>query len=171
MERNNPKTIKELTAELAKERAKNSRLKNLLDRSLSKRANLQRALADREENEKKREQRGAELEKEVDNLRMELDVQGYAKKFFAMGMTEKKAEETARMMLSGDMESFNENIKGLIREVEKKETDKAMQKFLENRTEIYAGNGNISVEPSAIKFAKEYAAMQALDTNALDCFK
>lgn len=171
MERNNPKTIKELTAELAQERAKNSRLKNLLDRSLSERANLQRALADREENEKKREQRGAELEKEVDNLRMELDVQGYAKKFFAMGMTEKKAEETARMMLSGDMESFNENIKGLIREVEKKETDKAMQKFLENRTEIYAGNGNISVEPSAIKFAKEYAAMQALDTNALDCFK
>lgn len=171
MERNNPKTIKELTAELAQERAKNSRLKNLLDRSLSERANLQRALADREENEKKREQRGAELEKEVDNLRMELDVQGYAKKFFAMGMTEKKAEETARMMLSGDMESFNENIKELIREVEKKETDKAMQKFLENRTEIYAGNGNISVEPSAIKFAKEYAAMQALDTNALDCFK
>ncbi len=171
MERNNPKTIKELTAELAQERAKNSRLKNLLDRSLSERANLQRALADREENEKKREQRGAELEKEVDNLRMELDVQGYAKKFVAMGMTEKKAEETARMMLSGDMESFNENIKGLIREVEKKETDKAMQKFLENRTEIYAGNGNISVEPSAIKFAKEYAAMQALDTNALDCFK
>lgn len=171
MNGNSSKMIKELAAELAQERAKNSHLKNLLDRSLSEKANLQRVLADREENEKKREQRGAELEKEVNNLCLELDVQKYAKKFIAMGMTEKKADETSRMMLSGDMESFNENIKGLIREVEKKETDKAMQKFLENRTEIYAGNGNISVEPSAIKFAKEYAAMQALDTNALDCFK
>ena len=171
MDKNKKPTIQELEQELVQEKAKNAHLKNLLDRALSEKAHLKRVFADREEDEKKREQKDEARKKEVDDLRLELDVQKYAKKFIVMGMNEHQADETARLMLTGDMESFNENIKGLIREVEKKETDKAMQKFLENRTEIYAGNGNISVEPSAIKFAKEYAAMQALDTNALDCFK
>ena len=152
MDKNKKPTVEELTAELAQEKAKNAHLKNLLDRALSEKAHLKRVFADREEDEKKREQKDEARKKEVDDLRLELDVQKYAKKFIVMGMNEHQADETARLMLTGDMESFNENIKGLISEVEKKETDKAIQKFLADRPETYAGNGNMEIEPAAVRF-------------------
>ena len=108
MDKNKKPTVEELTAELAQEKAKNAHLKNLLDRALSEKAHLKRVFADREEDEKKREQKDEARKKEVDDLRLELDVQKYAKKFIVMGMNEHQADETARLMLTGDMESFNE---------------------------------------------------------------
>ena len=86
-------------------------------------------------------------------------------------MNEHQADETARLMLTGDMESFNENIKGLISEVEKKETDKAIQKFLADRPETYAGNGNMEIEPAAVRFAKQYASRQVVDAGSLQRFE
>lgn len=171
MDKNKKPTVEELTAELAQEKAKNAHLKNLLDRALSEKAHLKRVFADREEDEKKREQKDEARKKEVDDLRLELDVQKYAKKFIVMGMNEHQADETARLMLTGDMESFNENIKGLISEVEKKETDKAIQKFLADRPETYAGNGNMEIEPAAVRFAKQYANRQVVDAGSLQRFE
>ncbi len=171
MDKNKKPTVEELTAELAQEKAKNAHLKNLLDRALSEKAHLKRVFADREEDEKKREQKDEARKKEVDDLRLELDVQKYAKKFIVMGMNEHQADETARLMLTGDMESFNENIKGLISEVEKKETDKAIQKFLADRPETYAGNGNMEIEPAAVRFAKQYASRQVVDAGSLQRFE
>lgn len=171
MDKNKKPTVEELTAELAQEKAKNAHLKNLLDRALSEKAHLKRVFADREEDEKKREQKDEAQKKEVDDLRLELDVQKYAKKFIVMGMNEHQADETARLMLTGDMESFNENIKGLISEVEKKETDKAIQKFLADRPETYAGNGNMEIEPAAVRFAKQYASRQVVDAGSLQRFE
>ncbi len=171
MDKNKKPTVEELTAELAQEKAKNAHLKNLLDRALSEKAHLKRVFADREEDEKKREQKDEARKKKVDDLRLELDVQKYAKKFIVMGMNEHQADETARLMLTGDMESFNENIKGLISEVEKKETDKAIQKFLADRPETYAGNGNMEIEPAAVRFAKQYASRQVVDAGSLQRFE
>lgn len=171
MDKNKKPTVEELTAELAQEKAKNAHLKNLLDRALSEKAHLKRVFADREEDEKKREQKDEAQKKEVDDLRLELDVQKYAKKFIVMGMNEHQADETARLMLTGDMESFNENIKGLISEVEKKETDKAIQKFLADRPETYTGNGNMEIEPAAVRFAKQYASRQVVDAGSLQRFE
>ena len=171
MDKNKKPTVEELTAELAQEKAKNAHLKDLLDRALSEKAHLKRVFADREEDEKKREQKDEARKKEVDDLRLELDVQKYAKKFIVMGMNEHQADETARLMLTGDMESFNENIKGLISEVEKKETDKAIQKFLADRPETYAGNGNMEIEPAAVRFAKQYASRQVVDAGSLQRFE
>lgn len=171
MDKNKKPTVEELTAELAQEKAKNAHLKNLLDRALSEKAHLKRVFADREEDEKKREQKDEARKKEVDDLRLELDIQKYAKKFIVMGMNEHQADETARLMLTGDMESFNENIKGLISEVEKKETDKAIQKFLADRPETYAGNGNMEIEPAAVRFAKQYASRQVVDAGSLQRFE
>ena len=171
MDKNKKPTVEELTAELAQEKAKNAHLKNLLDRASSEKAHLKRVFADREEDEKKREQKDEARKKEVDDLRLELDVQKYAKKFIVMGMNEHQADETARLMLTGDMESFNENIKGLISEVEKKETDKAIQKFLADRPETYAGNGNMEIEPAAVRFAKQYASRQVVDAGSLQRFE
>ena len=171
MDKNKKPTIQELEQELVQEKAKNAHLKNLLDRALSEKAHLKRVFADREEDEKKREQKDEARKKEVDDLRLELDVQKYAKKFIVMGMNEHQADETARLMLIGDMESFNENIKGLISEVEKKETDKAIQKFLADRPETYAGNGNMEIEPAAVRFAKQYASRQVVDAGSLQRFE
>ena len=171
MDKNKKPTIQELEQELVQEKAKNAHLKNLLDRALSEKAHLKRVFADREEDEKKREQKDEARKKEVDDLRLELDVQKYAKKFIVMGMNEHQADETARLMLTGDMESFNEYIKGLISEVEKKETDKAIQKFLADRPETYAGNGNMEIEPAAVRFAKQYASRQVVDAGSLQRFE
>lgn len=171
MDKNKKPTIQELEQEFVQEKAKNAHLKNLLDRALSEKTHLKRVFADREEDEKKREQKDEARKKEVDDLRLELDVQKYAKKFIVMGMNEHQADETARLMLTGDMESFNENIKGLISEVEKKETDKAIQKFLADRPETYAGNGNMEIEPAAVRFAKQYASRQVVDAGSLQRFE
>lgn len=171
MDKNKKPTVEELTAELAQEKAKNAHLKNLLDRALSEKAHFRRVLADREEDEKKREQKEEVRRKEVNDLRLELDVQTYAKRFVAMGAGEYQAEEIARQMLTGDMESFHENIKNLIADVEKRETDKAIQKFLSDRPETYAGNGDMEIEPAAVRFAKQYASRQALDAGSLQRFE
>ena len=56
MDKNKKPTIQELEQELVQEKAKNAHLKNLLDRALSEKAHLKRVFADREEDEKKREQ-------------------------------------------------------------------------------------------------------------------
>ncbi len=171
MDKNKKPTIQELEQELVQEKAKNAHLKNLLDRALSEKTHLKRVFADREEDEKKREQKDEARRKEVDDLRLELDVQKYAKKFIVMGMNEHQAEETARLMLTGDMESFHENVKSLIADVEKREKDKAIQKFLSDRPETYGGNGDMEVEPAAVRFAKQYASNQALDTGSLQRFE
>lgn len=171
MDKNKKPTVEELTAELVQEKAKNAHLKNLLDRALSEKAHFRRVLADREEDEKKREQKEEARRKEVDDLRLELDVQTYAKRFVAMGASEYQAEEIARQMLTGDMESFHENVKSLIADVEKRETDKAIQKFLADRPETYAGNGNMEIEPAAVRFAKQYASRQVVDAGSLQRFE
>lgn len=168
---NKEKTNEELIQELAQERAKNCHLKNLLDKVSSEAAHYKRTLSDYKEDEKKREKKEEARRKEVDDLRLELDVQTYAKRFVAMGASEYQAEEIARQMLTGDMESFHENVKSLIADVEKRETDKAIQKFLSDRPEINAGNGNTEIESGAIRRAKQYASHQAVDADALDQFK
>ena len=165
------KTVEELIQELAQERAKNCHLKNLLDKASSEAAHYKRTLSDYKENDKKREQKDEARRKEVDDLRLELDVQTYAKRFVAMGAGEYQAEEIARQMLTGDMESFHENVKSLIADVEKRETDKAIQKFLADRPETYAGNGNMEIEPAAVRFAKQYASRQVVDAGSLQRFE
>lgn len=171
MDKNKKPTVEELTAELAQEKAKNAHLKNLLDRALSEKAHFKRVLTDHEEDEKKREQKDEARRKEVNDLRLELDVQTYAKRFVAMGASEYQAEEIARQMLTGDMESFHENVKSLIADVEKREADKAIQKFLADRPETYAGNGNMEIEPAAVRFAKQYASRQVVDAGSLQRFE
>ncbi|MFG6330518.1 MAG: hypothetical protein K1W28_01610 [Lachnospiraceae bacterium] len=171
MDKNKKPTVEELTAELAQEKAKNAHLKNLLDRALSEKAHFKRVLADHEEDEKKREQKDEARRKEVNDLRLELDVQTYAKRVVAMGASEYQAEEIARQMLTGDMESFHENIKSLIADAKKRKMDKAIQQFLANSPEIHAGNGDMEIEPAAVRFAKQYASYQALDTGSLQRFE
>lgn len=171
MDKNKKPTVEELTAELARERAKNAHLKNLLDRACSEAAHCKRVLADREEDEKEREQKDETRRKELDDLRLELEVQTYAKRFVSMGMDEEKAEETARAMLERNEDVFHENIKLLIKEVKHDAQDKAIQKFLESRPEVNAGNGSAEIEPSAIKFAKQYVGRQTVDPNILENFK
>lgn len=171
MDKNKKPTVEELTAELARERAKNAHLKNLLDRTCSEAAHYKRVFADREDDEKKREQKEEAREKEIDKLRRELETINYQKEFVEMGMRKEKAEETARAMLEKDEDTFYENIEMLIKETKVNAQNEAVQKFLKSRPEVNAGNGSAEIEPSAIKFAKQYVGRQTIDADVLERFK
>lgn len=171
MDKNKKPTVEELTAELAQEKAKNAHLKNLLDRALSEKAHLKRVFADREEDEKKREQKDEAWRKEINNLRVELEVQKYAKKFISIGMDEDRAEKTARAMLAKDEEAFHENIEMLIKETKADAQNEAIQQLLSERSEIHAGNGDAEIESAAVRFAKQYIGRQKVDTDTLRYFE
>ncbi len=171
MDKNKKPTIQELEQELARERAKNAHLKNLLDRALSEKAHFKRVLTDHEEDERKREQKDEAREKEIDKLRRELETINYQKEFVEMGMRKEKAEETARAMLEKDEDTFYENIEMLIKETKVNAQNEAVQKFLKSRPEVNAGNGSAEIEPSAIKFAKQYVGRQTIDADVLERFK
>ena len=165
-EKNKKPSIEEIAAELAKEKAHSAHLKNLLDRALAEKAHFKRVLADREEDEKEKEQKEEKNKKEFDNLRMELEIQKYAKKFIAMGMEEERGEKTARAMIERNEDVFHKNLKVLIEKVKHDAQDEAIQKFLESRPEIRAGNG----EPDAEKPFSPYEKIRTVDAEMLRKF-
>ena len=164
--KNKKPTTEELEAELAREKANSAYLKNLLDRTLEEKMHFQRVLAGREEDEKEREQKEEKNKKELDDLRIELEIQKYAKRFIVMGMGEKRAEETARAMLERNEDVFHENIKLLIKKVKHDAQERTIQKFLESRSEIHAGNG----EPDTEKPLSPYEKIRTVDSEMLKKF-
>lgn len=164
--------VEELMQELAKERARSERLKNLLDRANSTAAHCKRLLKDRQEEDKNNEEKEKAKEEEIFKLHRELDAVKYSRDFVEMGMKEEKALETARAFLDGDTERFHDNIATHIEEIKKAEQDKAIQKFLtEHHMEINAGTGETTEYSSAEKIALKYTGRQQIDADLLKNFK
>lgn len=163
------KKIEELMQELAMEKARSERLKNLLDRANSEAAHCKRLLKDRQEEDGKNEEKAKE--EEIFKLHRELDAVKYSRDFVEMGMKEDKAIETARAFLNGDTETFHDNIASHIEAVKKKEQDKAIQKFLaENHMEVYAGYGD-SGSSSAENIVLKHVRNIKVNENDLENFK
>lgn len=170
MDKNKKPTIEELTAELAREKARSAHLKNLLDKVSSEVANYKRTLNDYLEGEKKRAERENAKEEEIRELQRELKAIEYQREFIDMGMNEEKALETARAFLDKDTETFDANMALLIEETKKRAQDKAIQQFLANKPEVKAGNGDAEIEPAAIQFARQYVGRQMVDVEDLTSF-
>ena len=163
--------IEELTEELMRERAKSERLKNLLDRANSEAAHCKRVLKDYQEEEQKRTEKEKKKDEEIFRLNRELEAIKYSKEFSSMGMSEKQAIETARAFLNGDTETFDNNLNLLIKETKKRAQDDAIQKFLENRPEVCAGNPDALEYSAAENIALKHVQNIKLDRESLKNFE
>lgn len=164
--------IEELMQELAVERANVERIKNLLDRANSEAAHCKRVLRDYQADEQKRTEKEKAKDEEIFRLHKELEAIRTSKQFIEMGMKEDKAIETARAFLDGDSDKFHENIESHIRDVKKKERDKAIQQFLsENHREVCAGNADAVECSSAESAALRHVRNIKVDKESLRNFK
>ena len=163
-------TVEELIEQLAQERANNQRLKASLDKISSQIAQYKHRFSEFEKIEEQRKEVEFIQKKELDDLRKQLEIVNYAKKFVEMGMDEKEAEEAAGAMLGGNIELFDKSIANLIKKIKKTEENEAIQKLLADRTEVHAGNGHID-DSSSLTMASQYISQQSLDVDALERFK
>lgn len=149
-------SYEELVAQLATERANSAKLKNLNDKFSKELAEQKRQLkarmtAEEQEAAAKKEQDEA-LHKEVNDLRSKLARISATKRYMQLGMDEALAEETAKAEIEGDMEQVTLNFKKHSENL----TKAAYQKFLKERPEINAGNGD-----TKNSFANERARLAA----------
>lgn len=168
--REKSQTVEELIEQLARERANNQRLKASLDKISSQIAQYKHRFSEFEKIEEQRKEVEFIQKKELDDLRKQLKIVNYAKKFVEMGMDEKEAERTAGAMLGGNIELFDKSIANLIKKIEKTAENEAIQKLLVDRTEVHAGNGRID-DSSSLTMASQYVSQQLLDVDALERFK
>lgn len=165
------KAVEELIQELAQERAENQKMKIMIDRYSSQIAQLKHSLNQMAEADERKNKEDNARESELINMRNEMKIIEFSKQFRKIGMSDKMAEETARAMLNRETEQFDKNIAAFIKEVKKGAEDAAIQKFLADRPETYAGNGNMEIEPAAVRFAKQYASRQVVDAGSLQRFE
>lgn len=149
-------TYEELVTQLATERAEHTRTKNQLNKASSEAAGLKRQLRDKmtaeEQEAEARKEQEENRQKEFDDMKRELAVIRATKRYLQLGMDETLAEETATAEIEGDMEQVTLNYKKHSEAL----TKAAYQKFLKERPEINAGNGD-----TKNSFANERARLAA----------
>ena len=152
----NQPTYEELVTQLATERAEHTRTKNQLNKASSEAAGLKRQLRDKmtaeEQEAEARKEQEEKRQKEFDDMKRELAVIRATKRYLQLGMDETLAEETATAEIEGDMEQVTLNYKKHSEAL----TKAAYQKFLKERPEINAGNGD-----TKNSFANERARLAA----------
>lgn len=105
-------------------------------------------------------------EKELNDIRTELATIRATKRYMTIKMDEKVAEETAKAEIAGDMEKVIANMATHINELEKKSAEDAINKFLADRPDIKAGNGNAEKQSLAEEKAKEFVSRKPTTVNS-----
>lgn len=172
----NPPTVEELMTQLAQERAINAKNKVALDKALKDNGNLTKQLRTRmtaEEQQQEAEQEAQRAkDKEFNDMKTQLRVMNFSKRFMGMGMDEKTAESIATLTPTMENEEEFFNILGnFIKDSNQKAAESHMQEFLKNRPDIKAGKGGDG-ESLAVQIAKGLAetARNTVDTEALKRF-
>lgn len=146
--------------------------KNTSDKTSSEVSNLKKQLtakmtAEEQLDAAKKEAEEAK-EKELNDIRTELSTIRATKRYMTLEMSEEKAEETAKAEISGDMEKVTANIAAHIKEIKKTAAEEAINKFLADRPDIKAGNGDAENVSLAEEKAKQFVPRKSHAVNADD---
>lgn len=135
--------------EAAQAKADREKYKNSVDDLTKKNKNLTQAVRERMSADEQAEAAKQEAENarnaEVNDLRKELAIMKNTA-FWSnkrVGMDEELARTMAEEEASGNTESFHENIAKYIEAVRKSSFDEGYQKYLKERPDVAAGNGNV----------------------------
>lgn len=139
---------------------KNDRLKDQLTAKMT---------AEEKLDEAKKEAQEA-INKRLEEAEKELAINKATKRYMSLKMDENSAEEMARLEFSGDMETVIKNLAKHIEGIEKSAAESAINKFLADRPDIKAGNGD-SDESLAVSKARELAARRTSGGVNMDILK
>lgn len=155
----NEPSVADLKMQLAKAQAQADRYKNSIDNLTKKNGELTKQNRQYMNDEQRAAAEQEERNQELEDLRREVRVSKYAKRFVGLGMSEEDADGMAGLMPEiDDADAFFGNLGKYIENVQKVSAETAVQKLLKDRPEINAGNGDGSgktlAEEKAIELAK-----------------
>lgn len=160
-ENNSTPTIEELMTQLSEARAESAKLKLANDKASKEAAGYKKQLqakmsAEERANEAENERITA-LEEENKQMKAQMRMASYSKRYIGIGMDEKTADSMAEM--TGDLidaDKFFSALDKFIQGKVKTAGEDALQKFLKDRPDIKAGSG-ASENSLALEKAKELA--------------
>lgn len=145
--------------------AEAERWKAANDKSSSEAANFKKKLTEKmtaeEQLDAAKKEAQEAMVKEMNDMRTELSTIRATKRYMTLEMNEEKAEETAKAEIAGDMEKVIANVASHIKEIKKAAAEEAINKFLAERPDIKAGNGDGEKGSLAEEKAKEFAPRKA----------
>ena len=160
-------SIDELKIQLAKARAQADRYKNSIDNLTKKNGELTKQNRQFMSDEQKAQADQEERDKELAELRKEVRVTKYSKKFVGLGMDEESADEMAGILPDiEESDKFFETLGKHLDAIKKAAADEAVQKLLENRPDINSGNGNGGKASPADEIAVELAKRKLSNSNS-----
>lgn len=155
--------MKQIEAEAERQKLENNRLASEKEKLKTQLAAKMTAEEQIDEAKKEAEEARNKRFEEMEN---ELSVIKATKRYMTIEMNEEKAEETAKAEISGDMEKVISNIGIHIKELKKVASEEALNKFLAERPDIKAGNGEGDKISLAEEKAKEFIPRKRGSVNA-----
>lgn len=147
--------MKQIEAEAERQKLENNRLS--AEKEKLKTQLTAKMTAEEQIDEAKKEAEEAR-NKRLEEMESELAVIKATKRYMTLKMDEKGAEEVAKLEISGDMENVVKILGKHISEIEKAAAENAIHKFLADRPDIKAGNGetdrNSVAKEKAVSIAK-----------------
>ena len=160
-EGNESPTIEELMTQLSETRAENAKLKLANDKSSKEAAGykkqLQAKMSAEERASEVENERITALEEENKQMKAQMRMASYSKRYIGIGMDEKTADNMAE--LTGDLADADKFFSALDKFIQgkvKASGEDAIQNFLKDRPDIKAGSGT-SENSLALEKAKELA--------------
>lgn len=160
-------TIDELKIQLAKAKAKADRYKDSIDSLTKKNGELTKQNRQFMSDEQKAQADQEERDRELAELRKEVRVTKYSKKFVGLGMDEESADAMAGILPEiEESDKFFETLGKHLDAIKKAAADEAVQKLLENRPDVNSGNGNGGKASPADEIAVELAKRKLSNSNS-----
>lgn len=167
-------SLEELKAQLAKAKAESERYKNSISKLTSANSDLKKQNRQLMNDDQKAQADRDERDQELEELKKQVRVAAYSKRFIGFGMTEKEADELAEATPAmEDSDLFFDALGAFIESIKKTSGEEAVQKLLKDRPEINAGNGDKKstvAEDKAVAIAKK-AASRAASNNIVNYYK
>ena len=160
-------TLDELKLQLAKAKAQADRYKNSIDNLTKKNGELTKQNRQFMSDEQKAQADQEERDRELAELRKEVRVTKYSKKFVGLGMDEESADTMAGILPDiEESDKFFETLGTHLEAIKKAAADEAVQKLLENRPGVNSGNGNGGKASPADEIAVELAKRKLSNSNS-----
>jgi len=167
-------SLEELKAQLAKAKAESERYKNSISKLTSANSDLKKQNRQLMNDDQKAQADRDERDQELEELKKQVRVAAYSKRFIGFGMTEKEADELAEATPAmEDSDLFFDALGSFIESIKKTSGEEAVQKLLKDRPDINAGNGDKKstvAEDKAVAIAKK-AASRAASNNIVNYYK
>ena len=164
----NGPTMEDVLAQLAEAKAEQARLKLASDKASKEAAGykkqLQAKMSAEERASEAENERITALEEENKQMKAQMRMASYSKRYIGIGMDEKTADNMAELTGElSDVDKFFLTLGKFVQAVQKKSADDAVQKAIKDYPEIMAGTGDRGASLSVEK-AKSLAASSHFGT-------